>query len=359
MSIGLGIVGAGTVARLHAAAAISVGARLGGVFDVDPDRAEVFAQEFPGATAQRTLDALLGRPDIAAVIVAVPNCYHKPVAIAAMHAGKDVLLEKPMALTVAECDEIVAVARQTGQMLQMGFVCRGAPAAMAARDVIEAGRLGRIYHVKASLYRRRGIPGLGRWFTTRAMSGGGALMDVGVHLIDLVMHLTSFPRPLRASAVCTGTFGSPIESYGYQEMWGGPPDPAGVFDVEDAVTALVRFDGGMSLELNVAWAANIDSDHLRDGVVLLGDTGGCVVDLWRNKLIVTTERDGQVVSEQQDLPAGDAWDIAWRRQAERFCRCVETRTPPQASAGDGRAVQTVVDALYRSADQEREVEVVI
>ncbi len=357
MSIRLGIVGAGTVARLHAEAATSVGARLGGVFDVDPGRAEDFAQKYPDATPQRTLDALLDRSDISAVIVAVPNCYHKPVAIAAMHAGKDVLLEKPMALTVAECDEIAAVVRQTGQLLQLGFVCRGAPAAMAARGMIETGRLGRIYHVKASLYRQRGIPGLGRWFTTRAMSGGGALMDVGVHLIDLVMHLTGFPRPLRASAVCTGTFGSPIESYGFQEMWGGPPDPAGVFDVEDAVTALVRFDGELSMELNVAWAANIDPDHLRDGIVLLGDAGGCVVDLWQNELILTTERDGQVVTEKQDLPAGDAWDSAWRRQAERFCHCVETRTPPEASAADGRAVQTVVDALYRSADEEREVEI--
>ena len=140
-------------------------------------------------------------------------------------------------------------------------------------------------------------------------------------------------------------------------MWGGPPDPAGVFDVEDAATALLRFDGGLSVQLNVAWAANVDPDHLRDGIVLLGDTGGCGVDLWRNELTITTERDGQVVTEKQNLPAGDAWDSAWRRQAERFCRCVETRTPPEASATDGRAVQTVIDALYRSAAEGREVEI--
>ncbi len=358
MSIRLGIVGAGTVARLHADAASGVGADVGGIFDVDPDRAEAFAQQYSGATTQPTLDALLNRADIAAVIVAVPNCHHEMVAIAAMHAGKDVLLEKPMAMSVAECDEIIAAARHTGQILQMGFVCRGAPSAVVARGVIEAGRLGRIYHVKASLYRQRGIPGLGRWFTTRAMSGGGALMDVGVHLIDLVLHLTGFPRPLRASAVCTGTFGSPIESYGFQEMWGGPPDPGGVFDVEDAATALVRFDGGMSVELNVTWAADVCREYLRDGVVLLGDKGGCVMDLWQNELIITAEKDGQVVSEKQDLPGGDAWDSAWRRQAERFCRCVETRTPPEASAAQGRAVQTVIEALYRSAAEDREVEVV-
>ncbi len=357
MSIELGIIGAGTVARLHAEAALKAGLRVAGICDIDPDRAGQLAAQYPGAVATDSVEALLGRPEIAAVVVAVPNCHHKTVAIAAMQAGKDVLLEKPMAMSVAECDEIIAACRQTGRILQMGFVCRGAPAVVAARGLVENGRLGRVYHVKASVYRQRGIPGLGRWFTTRAMSGGGALMDVGVHLVDLALHLTGFLRATRASAVCTSTFGNPIESYAFQEMWGGPPDRGGVFDVEDAATALVRFDGGMSLELNVTWAAHVSLDHMRDAVVLLGDKGGCVVDIWSNELITTAETDGHVVSEKQSLPEGDAWGVAWTRQAERFCSSVRSRTPPEASAADGRAVQNVIDALYRSAAEDREVEV--
>jgi len=239
----------------------------------------------------------------------------------------------------------------------MGFVCRGAPAAVAARALVESGRLGRVYHIQASLYRQRGIPGLGRWFTTRAMSGGGVLMDVGVHLVDLALHLTGFPRPTRAGAVCTSTFGNPIESYGFQEMWSGPPDRDGVFDVEDAAAALVRFDGGMSLQLNVTWAADVSPEHMRDAVVLLGDKAGCVVDIWSNELTLTAGVDGEVVSEKQPLPEGDAWGEAWQLQAQRFSDCVRSRTPPEASAADGRAVQAVIDALYRSAAEHREVEV--
>lgn len=357
MAIGLGIIGAGSVARLHAEAAAGAGVRVAGICDIDGAKARNLAADYAGAIATDSIKSLLGRSDIDAVVVAVPNCHHMQTAVEAMRAGKDVLLEKPMALSVAECDEIIAARDQTGQLLQMGFVCRGAPAAVVAHELAGQGRLGRIYHVKASVYRQRGIPGLGRWFTNRAMSGGGALMDVGVHLIDLAMHMTGFPRPVRASCVCTGTFGDPVGSYAFDEMWSGPPDPGGSFDVEDAATALVRFEGGLSLELNATWAGNVNPAYLRDAVVLLGDEGGCVADLWNNELIVTTERGGRMLSEKQPLPEGDAWGGAWKRQHQRFSACVESRTAPDPSAADGRAVQAVIDALYRSAAQDCEVEV--
>ena len=355
MSKGLGIVGAGGVAQLHADAAAKFGLPVVGVCDVDGARAESLAAGHAGAFATTELDELLASPAIGAVVVATPNVFHKPAAIAALRAGKHILLEKPMAMNVAECDEIIAAARASNRLVQMGFVCRGAPAAVEAARVLATGVLGRIFHVKASFYRRRGIPGLGRWFTNRAQSGGGALMDVGVHLIDLVLFLIGFPRATRASCACTATFGHPIERYAFEEMWGGPPDPDGVFDVEDAAAALVRFAGGMTMELNVTWAADVAEGRLRDGVVLLGDTGGCVVDLWGNELIVTTEQGGRLVDSTKTLTGGEAWAAAWRRQAEVFARNVREGTPPEASATQGRAVQVLIDALYRSAAEGREV----
>ncbi len=357
MTLRLGIVGAGSAAALHAQAATGAGLHLAGVCDVDPGRAKELAAKYPGARATGTLSELFGRRDVDAVVVAVPNAQHRPVAIAAMRAGKDVLLEKPMAMSAAECDEIIACRRETGRVLQVGFVCRGAPAAEAARSLIAAGRLGRIYHAKAGIYRTRGIPGLGRWFTTRAQSGGGALMDLGVHLIDLVLYLSGHPRPARASAVCTSTFGNPVGRYEFEAMWAGPPDPRGVFDVEDAATALVRFEGGLSMELNVTWAADVPRGALRDALVLLGDRGGCMVDLWNNQVVLTTESGGRTIDEPQALPEGDAWAAAWRRQAERFAHAVAHRSEPIATGEQGRAVQALIDALYRSAAQGREVDV--
>jgi predicted dehydrogenase len=357
VTLRLGIVGAGSVAALHAQAAGAAGLRLAGVCDVDPGKAKDLAAKHPGARASSALDEFLARKDVDAVVVAVPNVHHRPVAIAAMRAGKDVLLEKPMAMSAAECDEVIACRRETGRVLQVGFVCRGAPAAEAARAIVASGRLGRVYHAKAGLYRTRGIPGLGRWFTTRAQSGGGALMDLGVHLIDLVLHLNGFPRPLRASAVCTSTFGNPVGRYEFESMWAGPPDPRGAFDVEDAATALVRFDGGLSMELNVTWAADVPKGALRDAILLLGDRGGCLVDLWNNQVVVTAEQDGKLVDEPQALRPGDAWAAAWRRQAERFAEAVARRAEPAATGEQGRAVQALIDALYRSAGQGREVDV--
>lgn len=355
MTVSLGIIGAGTVARLHADAAGRAGVRIAGICDVDVERARALAADHEPARPTASLDELLGWDDIDAVIVATPNVFHKPLAIEALRAGKHVLLEKPMAMNVAECDQIIAAADACGRFVQMGFVCRGAPAVEAAAPLLAGGAIGSVFHVKASLYRQRGIPGLGRWFTTRAQSGGGALMDVGVHLVDLVMHLTGFPRPARASAVCTSTFGSPIDRYAYEEMWGGPPNPDGVFDVEDEAVGLVRFADGMSMELNVAWAVNVADGRLRDGVILLGDRGGCVVDLWNSELVVTTEQDGRLVDSRPTLAAGEAWPAAWQRQAERFARTVADGTPPEASARQGRAVQSVIDAMYRSAEEGREV----
>jgi predicted dehydrogenase len=325
--------------------------------DVDLDRARALAAKYPAAQAAGSAEALLADPGIAAVVVATPNVLHKDLAVAAMRAGKDVLLEKPMAMNVGECDEIIAAREQTQRVVQLGFVCRGAPATLAARELLDAGRLGRVYHAKASLYRCRGIPGLGRWFTTKAKSGGGVLVDLGVHLIDLVLHLTGYPRPTRASAVCSSTFGSPIDRYFFDAMWGGPPNPDGVFDVEDAATALVRFDSGLSMEVNATWAADLCEERMHNQIVLLGDEGGCCVDLWNNQLILTTERDGRVADEPVPLPEGDAWGSAWARQSEIFARNVVARTPPEASAENGRAVQVLVEALYRSASEGREVAV--
>ena len=355
MTLGLGIIGAGGVAAIHADAAARTGLRVATVCDVDVQRAEALAAEHPGAAATGDAQAIFDDPDVAAVVVAVPNALHKDLAIAAMRAGKDVLLEKPMALNAGECDEIIAARDETGRLLQMGFVCRCAPSSEAARALVEQGRLGRIYHAQAGIFRQRGIPGLGRWFTTRAMSGGGALMDLGVHLIDLVLHLTGYPRPVTASAVCTSTFGSPIKEYAFEAMWGGPPDPGGVFDVEDGVTALVRLDSGMSMELQVMWAANISEERLPSRVVLFGEAGGCLVDPWSNELFVTRQQGGRIVGSAEKLPGGEGWEAAWLRQAEVFARNVTDRTPPEASAEDGWTVQALIDALYRSAAEGREV----
>jgi predicted dehydrogenase len=356
MSFRIGIIGSGGIGKVHAESAVAAGQAIAGFCDVKLPRAQRLAAGFAGAMATSSVDELLALPDMQAVVVSAPNHRHKELALAALRAGKHVLLEKPMAMSVDECDEIIAAHKASKRHLQMNFVSRQSPASLAAADFVRGGRLGKIYHVKAWMCRRRGIPGLGRWFTNKAESGGGVLIDLGVHLIDLALHMTGRPKLQRASAVCSSTFGRRIDDYAFTEMWAGPPHKEGVNDVEDSATALLRFDSGLTMELNVMWAANIPDNLLPNGMMMLGDAGGCFLEMWGRRITLTTQIDGHVVDAAPDLPPGEPWPLAWKRQHELFGRTVEHGEPPVATAQHGREVQAIIEALYRSAREGREVE---
>jgi len=347
MSLRLGVIGAGGIGTLHAETASRVGLEIVGVCDADITRATRLAGRFNGAAPTDSPAALLGNKDIDAVVVAVPNVHHAALAIQSLNAGKHVLLEKPMAMTLAECDAILDAQRGAKRMLQLGFVSRCAPAAKAARQFISDGKLGRIYHVKAAMYRRRGIPGLGRWFTTKSESGGGALIDIGVHLIDIVLHLAGQPTAKSAFGLASSSHGMPISSYRTTEMWAGPPNPQGTFDVEDAITALVQCEG-MTIELNAMWAGNFPQGSLRDGITLLGDKGGCHIDLWTNKLTLAGQHSGFACDITPDLGKIDPWREAWEGEWRMFVDAVLNGAALNATGDDGRRVQAIVEAIYRS-----------
>lgn len=296
-------------------------------------------------------------PGIAAVAIAVPNDLHCACAVAALSAGKHVLLEKPMAMSAQECDRINGAAAAAGRVLQVGFVCRGAPAVRTVRHFIDAGRFGRIHHVKASIYRRRGIPGLGGWFTTKARSGGGPLIDLGVHVLDLALHLTGYPRPLRASGATWGIFGHPIRDYRFVSMWAGPPRPEGTFDVEDAAHALVRCEGGLTIELNVTWATNMPEGSLKDGIAVWGERAGAWFEPFGSEVTIATEEEGRIVDLKPHFSSERAMDQAWDAQYAQFVAAIRDGVAPHASGTQGRVLQSTIDAIYRSAAEQREVEV--
>lgn len=357
MTVRVGIIGCGTVARLHAGAIERAeGIHLAACCDVDRARAERLAAPAE-AFATDDLEVLLARDDVDAVVVSVPNHLHRDVAVRALAAGRSVLLEKPMALDVAQCDEIIAAADAARGVLQLGFLCRGSATAEAAKALVDAGAIGRVRHVKLALYRRRGIPGMGRWFTSRRESGGGVLIDIGVHLLDLGMHLVGRRDATRISGTVMQRFGPDPASYVFDEMWAGPPDPAGTFDVEDGACGLVRFGDDLTIEINATWAIDLPEGTLRDGVALLGERGGMWFDIWGDHVLLSGERDGHLVDSRVRVQGADPWGRCWRRQAERFAAAVRGDMPPHATGAEGRAVQRVLDAFYRSADARLEVEV--
>jgi predicted dehydrogenase len=345
MSVRLAIVGAGEIGRRHAEAARAVGVEVAVVADADPARAAELATACESRSTA-DVDAVWADPHIDAVVIGVPNFLHRDFALAAFRNGKDVLLEKPMALDTVQCDEILAAAEDAGRILQLGFVHRYTSVVQTARELLADGQLGEIYQVQAHLHLRRNVPGLGRWFTDRSLSGGGVLIDVGVHLVDLALHLLEFPDVCRVSGRTFANFGRRMRDYRFEAMWGGPPNYAGVCDVEDAVQALVEFDNGAALDLQAAWAGNFPQPSVPvSRIGLFGTRGGLTFELFGDGVQRVREVDGKLIDDV--VPAPDVNFFAAQMQA--FAHSVATREPAGATGAQGRRVQAVVEAIYAAS----------
>ncbi len=352
MTVKIGIVGAGAIGSVHAKTCKRMGVPVLGIADLSAKAGQALAnaEGIPQVTTNPA--EMFANPEIDAVIIGVPNKFHKEVAMAALKAGKDVLLEKPMAMSVAECREINKLVKQKKRVLQMGFTNRYAPVSQTAKAFVDAGDLGKVYHAKANIYRRRGIPGLGGWFTTKAISGGGPLIDVGVHIIDLALFMMDFPKPLRVSGKVYANFGPRMKNYVYESMWAGPPKLDGKFDVEDSAHALVRFEGGLTMEINAAWAGNFPENSVQNLMGFFGDKGGMAFELGGKSLRIAKEENGHNINISPTLREGNNWD----EQLRQFVHSVETRSEPGASGTKGQIVQSIIEAIYESSTKDREVE---
>jgi predicted dehydrogenase len=342
------------IGHVHAEAAKRVGTKIVSIHDPRQERCEEFGDKF-SCEVDGSVESLLSRDDIEGVIVAVPNDLHAELAIASLNSGKHVLLEKPMAMSLHECDEIIAAREASGKVLQMGFVCRFSPAALRAKQIIDRGELGEIRHVQATLIRQRGIPGLGGWFTTKARSGGGCLIDIGVHLIDLAMYLSSKQSPQRVYGKCTQTFTT--ETYAYDEMW-STPVVGGTFDVEDRVRASLTDVSGTTLAFNVAWATHLPENTLKDGMLIEGTLGSLVVDLWSDEITRGYASSGLPKTETVSIALTEAWDEAFDGEHLAFANAIANNklNAGSGSGEDGRLAQQVVEAIYASDNIGHEIE---
>jgi len=347
-AVKVGIIGMGAIGSIHADAYRNAGgAEITAVCDIDEKVLATKADKL-GVDGRFTDYTDLLAADCNAVSVCVGNALHRDVAIAALQAGKHVLLEKPMAMHPGEAAEINAAAADADGILQMGMVRRQAPEAQVARDYVAKGLLGEIYHMRAVMIRRRGIPGLGGWFTTKAASGGGPMIDLGVHWFDMAMWLSGHWNPTAVSAQTYAKFGTNMKDYTYVNMWAGPPKLDGVFDVEDYSTGFVRFDDKASMSFEIAWAANAKEESF---VEVLGDKGG--VRVFGGKgLQILTEDNGRLA----DLaPQFDTKANPFTAQKAKFLAACRGEIDPVATGTQGETVMKLIDAIYASGEQNREV----
>lgn len=297
--------------------------------------------------------AMLAQPDIDVISVALPNALHAPVAIAALDAGKHVLCEKPLALNATEAQAIVDHAHAASRQLMVCFNYRMRPDARWLKAALAAGRLGDVYAAKAGWLRNTGIPGANTWFTRREMSGGGPLIDLGVHMLDLTLWLLDYPQITAVSGVTFAKFGPRgKKSWSYHQHLSGPV----TFDVEDLALALIRLADGRAITLEVSWASHTRSGRDDYFVTLYGDEGGA--DLYvanyadRDTVALYTEMHGEPVDVRPGLVVrGSGHDAA----VAHFVESILANRPVEAPGEQGVALQRLIDALYLSAAEGREV----
>jgi predicted dehydrogenase len=344
----VGIIGMGAIGAVHADSYRTTGeADLVGICDISKER--LAAQGERLNVAQRFTDYRdLLHTDVAAVSVCVGNALHREVAVAALRAGKHILLEKPMAMNAREAAEIVAAGQKARKTVQIGMVNRQSPEAQILRDYVQRGRFGKIYHMRAVLIRRRGIPGLGGWFTTKAASGGGPMIDLGVHWFDLALFVSGLWKPTHVSAMTYAKFGRDMQAYRYVGMWAGPPRYDGVCDVEDYSTGLIRFGREATLSFEIAWAANANDEAYID---ILGDKGGARF-MDGKPLTIFTEQEERLVDV---CPKYDNQVNRFVVQAGKFLAACRGECPPAVSAKEGWTIMKLLDGVYASGKTGREI----
>ena len=341
-TVRVGIIGAGNIARAAHIPGYQAQAdvELVALADAVPGRAAELASEFGIPQGYDSPAEMLANESLDAVSVCTPNVAHKEATLLALNAGVHVLCEKPIAMNLAEGREMAAAARRAGKTLQIGLHYRFTSEAQALKRFIDAGEMGDIYYGEATYLRRRGIPGWGV-FTQKALQGGGALIDIGVHHLDHTLWLMGNPTPVSVSGMACAAFGKRENIVTPRVPW----DPAR-FDVDDMGVAFVRFASGASLVLRACWAAHIERNL--EETRILGTEGGA----YMTPLRIFKDMHGTMM----DLtPTGLPEVKPHTKEIEHFVACVRGETECLVVPEQVLDVQAVIDAIYKSSESGREV----
>jgi predicted dehydrogenase len=348
----IGVIGAG-VGALHLSAYSKIPqAEIVALAGLDDERVRRVAAEYNVPQTYRDYQDLLAAPGIDAVSVCLPNILHAPVSIAALQAGKHVLVEKPLARNVAEGREMIAAAEQAGRILMVSFDKRYRSDVQWIKRHIDAGALGRVYYAKAHWMRRSGIPRMGSWFVSKEQAGGGPLIDLGVHVLDIAMYLMGEPRVRAISANAYAEFGPRgLKGWEGRQQFSDERLP---YEVEDLATAFIRLEGGATLLLEASWGTHSAAGD-DFGVTLYGTEGGV-------ELLVRNYGYDNTVRAFTDV-GGAATDLAPRilkgdghlAVITRFVDAVLADGPRIPSADDGLRRAEVLELCYRSAVEGHEI----
>ncbi|RCX18180.1 putative dehydrogenase [Fontibacillus phaseoli] len=345
----VGLIGNGSISESHLQAYLSnPKAELVAVCDLNEERASETARKYNIPHVYTDYRELLANPLVEAVSICTWNDSHAEISVAALRAGKNVLCEKPLCKAVDEALQVEQAVRETGKLLQVGYVRRHAANIAVLKKFMDAGELGEIYFAKASLIRRLGNPG--GWFADKERSGGGPLIDIGVHVIDLCWYLMGKPKVKSVSGNTYTKLGnrSNIENYDFYKA----ADYDGSFNtVEDMANALIRFENGASLLVDVSFSLHAKDNSAQ--INIYGEKGGAEIE---PVLSIVTERHNTILNiEPQISTPGFDFQGSFDTEINHFVDNCLGLTENICPVEDGVEMIKVLNAIYQSAAEGREI----
>ncbi|MBO5735485.1 MAG: Gfo/Idh/MocA family oxidoreductase [Clostridia bacterium] len=353
--IRVGIIGCGGIAGAHIVGYKSIPelAEVVACCDLDGNKAERYAKHNGIPASYTDYKEMFEKENLDAVSVCTWNAAHAPATIDALNAGIHVLCEKPMAMNTEQALAMKEAAEKNGKLLMIGFVRRFGNDAEILKKFIDEGTMGDVYFAKATYLRRNGFPG--GWFGDKEYSGGGPLIDLGVHVIDLCRYLAGGPKPVSVYGVTYGNLGPNRAVSAGKQQWTASKTAPGFdfkYTVEDFATALIRFDNGMTISVEASFNLNIKHDI--GNIEIFGTKGGARVD---PQIELFTDMNGMFVDVK---PSGDTalnFDGLFSREVRHFVECVRDGKQCISPAEDGVTLMRILDAIYKSAETGEDVKI--
>lgn len=347
--IKVGVIGVGSISHCHITGYLAnPDVELYAFCDINEEQLKAMGEKYGVERLYTKAEDMLALPEIDAVSVCTWNAAHAPCTIAALNAGKHVLCEKPMAMSVEEGLAMQEAAEKNGKLLMIGFVRRYGNDCKILKDFIDNDHFGDLYYTKATYLRRNGNPG--GWFGDLRYSGGGPLIDLGVHVIDLVRYLLGNPKPV---SVYAATFKKLLDRPGIKDKAGYTPShaiPDLKCDVEDMATALIRFDNGAVLNVEASFSLNVKSDS--GSIELFGTKAGAKID---PELEMFTNVNDYMANINLCMPTALSFDGLFTNEIAHFVDCVKSGATCVSPASDGVEMMRILEAAYESARTGHEV----
>ena len=337
------VIGAGAIGQDHVRSFQKhPNATVVALAEVSPERGRETADEFGIETLTTDYQTLLARDDIDVVSIALPNYLHAPVGLDALKAGKNVMIDKPIATRAADAAQLLEESKKQNTLLMVGQNNRMTESVQTAKQLITQGKLGEVYHAKTAMLRRSGIPRIGSWFTQTQFAGGGATYDIGVHALDRALYLMGEFDAHSVSGKTYAEFGPRGLGDG---SWGkGEINPDKPFDVDDLSIALIKLKSGRTVLLEASWAAHLDDEN---DTQILGTEGGLKISplQWYHDT-----PDGYKIEDVEMLPP-----LVDTNRMAHFIDVLRGEAQAFIKPEESLALQKILDAIYQSSATGREV----